>query len=280
MNSTKHNLTLYMALAALGFLLWSLAAYQPAQIAFLSTSVSALAVLILSPWLGGLKQTFTMPKLKLRLLRALVIACSGFLSFIAFMNMDLATAYAIIFIAPLIAKILSVVLLGEQIRLRSWLISALGLMGVLIVLRPGMIPLSIGSMAALALAVFFALGYVMGRKIGAENQTMLSLSLFQYGFMALGTAVPALQNFEPMTMPEYATIILSGLAAVTGSITVGTAFNKAPSASIAPIHYTQMMWGVLFGALLFGEFPDIWTIIGGAVVMVAGLLLIRFTRPV
>lgn len=275
-----------MALAFTGFSLWAfndffkrtLRAYPVDHIAFLSMTMAVVLLLLLSPWLGGLRQTFTMPKLKLRIMRGVVLAIPTFLSYIVFANLDLATAYSIIFAAPILAKILSVFLLGEDIRMRSWLISALGFVGVLIVLRPGMVPLNVGTVSAIFLATFFALGYLMGRVIGPENQTLVSLSLFQFFIVAVGAAFTAVPTFAPLPLYVYVMCFAIGAISVVGSLIVSSAFAHAPSAQIAPIHYSQMVWGIILGAAFFGEYPDIWTLVGGGLVVLAGLLLIFCTR--
>lgn len=190
------------------------------------------------------------------------------------------TAYAIIFIAPLLSKILSVFLMGERIRMRSWLITSLGFAGVLIVLRPGLIPLNTGSLAAIGCAFFFSLGFTLSRYIGQENQTILSLGLFQYLFVMAGTAYPAFVQFQDLSFDigDFLPLSLVGSMAVIGSLSVSYGYANAPSAVIAPIHYTQIVFGTLWGMILFAEFPDFWTIAGSGVIVLAGLLLIRYSR--
>ena len=238
----------------------------------------------LSPYLGGFKETFTRPQLKLRLLRGVLLACSGLCSFYAFTYLDLAKAYAIIFAAPILVKIFSVFITKENIRLRSWAITMLGFIGVLIVVRLGIIPIDIGSAAALALAVFFSLGYVLSRYIEDKNQTMLSMALFQNAFLTIATAWPAYEVYQtiPIEFSLFAMMVLCFMSAmaICGSVLVAKSFSTAPTQIIAPIHYIQMIWGILLSALLFHEYPDGWTILGGGVICIAGLLLIRFSRPV
>lgn len=200
------NYVLPMAMAFAGFTMWTVSDaiirylndYPITLITFLGSAMALVFTCFFAPWIGGFKKTFTDPKLGLRMLRGLFLTISGFLSYIAFSNLELPTAYAFIFVAPFIAKIFSIFLTGENIRPRSWAITALGFLGVLIVLRPGMVPISIGSMAALGLSVMFAAGYVLGRYIGPENQTLMSMALFQYLFLTIATAYPAYQEFVNM----------------------------------------------------------------------------------
>ncbi len=281
-----------MLMALAGFSLWTvsdaavryLKDYPTIFVACIGSCLSVVLLCLCARFLGGFRETLTRPQLKLRLLRGVLLSGSGVCSFYVFANLDLATAYAIIFVAPLLAKILSVFITGENIRPRSWAITLLGFAGVLIVIRPGMIPINAGTAAALILSLFFALGYVMSRYIEDKNQTLLSMAFFQYLFVSCATAIPAYWEYQSMEIVlsayDYVAFLVISLAAISGSILVAKAFSVAPTQVIAPIHYVQIIWGVLLSALLFHEMPDVYTIVGGAVITLAGLLLIKFSRPI
>lgn len=277
-----------IALALAGFFLWSCgdAAIRslqalPLPVVVLSYASSAVVwMTLLSRQLGGFSETFRRPKLKLRILRGVILMGSNTLAIVAFTNLDMATAYALIFLAPFMTKIVSYFLTGEKASIPSLLLSAVAFAGVLIILRPGEIPLNIGSMAAMGLTVFFALGYIMGRFIGPENQTPLSMILFQYALLTLGSLPFAAPHFSSISLgfPEIFSIILAGFTAVVGTICASTAFAHAPASVVAPLHYSQMIWGVLFGLVFFGEWPDFYTLLGASIIIGAGLLLIQYSR--
>lgn len=289
--AASRSLFVHMACAFMGFTLWTmgdaviryLRDYPPVQMAFLAAISSLLFLAVLSPFLGGVRPTFQKPRLKLQILRGFFLAIGTFFSFVTFANLDLAKAYTIIFISPFLVKILSVVLTGEKISPRSWLVTLTGFLGVLIVLRPGFVPLGLGAAAACALALFFSLGHIMVRYIGSENQTPLSMALFKYMFLLAGCAYPALAHFVPMKPFDFFFIAFMGFESAVGTVLVSHALAKAPAAYIAPIHYTQILWGMVWGALFFHEYPDHWTLAGGAVIVASGLLLVylgRRARPV
>jgi drug/metabolite transporter (DMT)-like permease len=274
-----------MLMAFAGFTVWAwsdaiihyLQTYPVVVVAFLSDGFGMLFLCLLAPWLGGFSETFHRPQLRLRIVRGLILCLCGFLSFIAFSELELTKAYAIIFLIPLMSKIVSVLLTGEKITPAAWAISCVGFAGVMIVLRPGWVPLDLGTIAALGVTGLFALGYVLSRYIGEQNQTLLSLALFQHVFVTVALAVPAWNAVQDITVTPMLIFLtaLVGLASIVGSIWVAKAYSNAPTAYIAPIHYTQIIWGALFGALLFSEYPDIWTGVGAAVIIAAGLMLIR-----
>ena len=153
-----------MIMAFCGFSLWTvgdsciryLQNYPPVQIGFIASIYSVVLLLAFSPMLGGIGETFRKPKLGWQLGRGVVLAISGILSFYTFANLELPTAYAIVFVTPFLSKILSVWLTGEKVRPACWVTSAIAFAGVLVVIRPGMVPLELGVLAALGLGVFFA----------------------------------------------------------------------------------------------------------------------------
>lgn len=272
----------------IGFSMWSfsdsvirlLKEYPATHVAFIAGIGSFSSIILLSHWLGGFRDTFYLPKLGLRFFRGVVLMVSNFMAFITFAHMEMAPAYAIIFIIPVAAKILSVLLTKETISARSWVISLIGFLGVLIVVRPGMVPFGIGAMAALALVFFFAVGQVMTRWIGKENQTLMSMSIFQYSLVTILLGIWIFARGETITMD--ATDIMFGLSigvlSVFGAILVSNAYACHPAAYIAPVQYSQILWGIALGALLFGEYPDVWTLVGAGVIITSGLLLLRSSK--
>lgn len=279
-------ITRAMLLAFTGFSFWAMSdalvrflrEYPVQHTAFITSLTVVALLLLLSPWLGGVKETITKPKLKLRLVRGLLLGVSNILSFITFTHLELATAYALIFIIPLTSKVLSVWWTGEKIPPRAWAISALGFIGVLIVMRPGLIPLNIGVFAALGLVMFFSSGHVLARVIGKENQTLLSLSLFQYCVVSMVMSFLAFPEILNMPISAVLTAMAIAVFAVIGSLCASNAFAIAPTAYVAPVHYTQMLWGIGLGAAVFGEYPDFWTLLGAGIIIASGLMLLKYGR--
>ena len=294
MNTIKTPYAKEMFMAFAGFSLFSIAdtfirslnEYPTLVVICLAYSMTTLFLLLLSPFLGGLRNTLTQPQLKLRFLRGIVLACCYFLVYVALSNLDLTTTYALIFAGPFIAKILSIVINGENIRLRSWIITGFGFIGVLIVLRPGMVPMNIGALAAIGAAFFFGLGFVLTRYIRPENQTLLSMALFQYAIIAVCCAIPGWYTYQAMPpelnlgVQQWLSFLCINITGISGTILVSKAYGDAPTQIVAPIHYIQILWGALFSALFFSEYPDEWTIVGAVIIVFSGIALIKFSRPV
>lgn len=210
MKAVLENPTLKaMMMAFIGFTLWAwgdaiikyVGSHSPIMIAFFASIGSVGALCVLAPKLGGWHDTWHKPKLRLRMFRGALLMITGVMSIIGFSNLELTKAYAIVFCIPLLSKILSVFILKEKIRLQSWIISLTGLSGVFVVLRPGLVEVDGPSLALLCGAIFFAVGYILTRYIGEENQTPLSMSLFQYSFTLLVMGPAAFLFFDPLSVP-------------------------------------------------------------------------------
>ena len=254
--------------------------YSPFQLAFTSIFFGLLMQLAFSSRMGGLRRTFSMPKQKWQWFRAVILGVSSFCSFLIFSNLELTTGYAVLFTSPFWAKIFSGLIMKEQIPPRIWLITLCGFIGVLVALRPGSIPMNVGTVAALVGVIFFALSFILTRYIGEENQTLLSYNVYVDILTTLALAAPAWHFFQPMPLGHLALNAGIGVIGFTGTILVSQAFARAPAAFVAPVHYSQIIWGVIFGALLFGEYPDFYTVVGILIISLAGLALIFTSRRV
>ena len=139
-------------------------------------------------------------------LRTIATTLTGISAFYAFSKLPLAQVYAILFAAPLLITILSIPILGEQVRLRRWVAVLIGLCGVLVVLRPGAEPLTLGHLAALVAAVGGALASIIVRKIGKDERSVVLLIYpMMTNFMIMGAALPFV--YQPMPMEHLGGIV-------------------------------------------------------------------------
>lgn len=273
-------------MAFLGFTVWTLGdtairylrAYPVEQIIFLPSLYTLFFIACFSSRLGGLRATLQKPKQGLQWLRGVMGAASMLATFYAFMHLEMVDTFAIIFLSPIVAKIFSVVLNKERISTKSWIISIIGFMGVLLVLRPGHSAITAGEIAALCIPATFALSFVLARTIGNENMTPISTIFYMNVLIVAATLVPTFQNFVPMTSMDLSIALFITLTGIIGTYLVTRSYAAAPAAYIAPIQYTQIVWAVIWSALFFKEYPDVWTIAGTGVIVMAGLGLIWQSR--
>jgi S-adenosylmethionine uptake transporter len=205
--------------------------------------------------------------------RTVAGSITGAAAFYAFSVLPLAQVYAFIFAAPLLITVLSIPILGETVGVHRWAAVVLGLIGVLIVLRPGAEPLTLGHMAGLTAAAGSATVSVITRKIGKEERAaVLMLYPMMANFILMGLLQPFV--YQPMPVEHLGLLAIMSLLGFCGGLCIIAAYRAADAAMIAPMQYSQIIWGAGFGFLVFSEVPDSFTWIGAAVIITAGLYVV------
>lgn len=208
------------------------------------------------------------------LIRSISAVIAAVSAFFAFSLLPLAQVYAVLFATPLSITILSVPLLGEKVGLRRAVAVVVGLVGVLVVLRPGSTELGLGHAAALAAAVAGALNAIVARKIGNDERAVLMvLYPMLTSFLLMGAALPFV--YRPMPLADFGALAVVAVLVLLAMSCMVTAYRRADAAIVAPMQYSQILWAALFGALLFDEYPDAMTYIGTAIVTASGLYILR-----
>ncbi|WP_432448254.1 DMT family transporter [Aliiroseovarius marinus] len=206
-----------------------------------------------------------------------VIAMST--AFYAFTVLPLAEVYALLFATPLLITAMSAMLLGEPVRGQRWAAVIIGLIGVLIVLRPGVTVITFGHICALIAAFCSALGSIIMRKIGGEERTaVMILYPMLSSILAMGITLPFV--YVPMQITDLGLAASVGVMSVFAQMMIIAAYRAAPAAVVAPTQYSQILWAAAFGALFFGELPDMWVGVGAAVIIASGVFIVwRESRP-
>jgi drug/metabolite transporter (DMT)-like permease len=229
-------------------------------------------VVLVSLRRGGLSRLRTQ-RLRLHVLRGLLGVGGGLLAFYAYSQLPLADAYAIIFTTPLMITALSLPLLGEPVGWRRWSAVAVGFAGVLIMLRPGVAPIGVGALAALGGACLSALSILMVRRLGTTESTA---SIALYSNLTVVLIAGALQPFGgivPVAL-DLCLMAAAGLIGGTALLVLIEAYRRAPAALVAPFQYSQMIWAILLGFLVWGDTPEAAKLFGAAVVAASGLFIL------
>jgi len=193
--------------------------------------------------------------------------------FYAFSVLPLAQVYAILFAAPLLITILSIPILGEEVRLRRWIAVLVGLCGVLVVLRPGAQALTLGHLAALMGAIGGALASIIVRKIGKDERSVVLLIYpMMAHFVLMGIALPFV--YEPMPIEHMGGLAIMSILALIASTLVIGAYKEGEAVIVAPMQYSQIIWASIFGLLLFDEKMDVGTMIGAIIIIASGLYIV------
>ncbi len=189
----------------------------------------------------------------------------------AFTHLSMAEAFALIFLLPSFVTIMSVIFLKEKVGYRRWAAVVIGFIGVMVVLRPGFRELSIGHLGAVFGGLSGAISIVIFRAMGPKEK---NISL--YGAGVLGTLAVcgalAIPGFQAPTAMQWVWLAGYGLLAALASILVMYAATHIPASMIGPIQYSQMLWAVAFGYLVFGDGIDAWMLLGIVLIIGSGML--------
>ncbi len=207
-------------------------------------------------------------------LRALATIIATYCFISAFRMMPLAEAYAITFSAPIFMTFFAILFLKEKSTFHRWFSLFLGFTGVLIMFRPGPPEANPGSLIALTGGVFHAVAQLFTRKLSQEDSlSLIIISFTLLTFILTSIAMPFYcQAYSIKIMISFSAIGFLGCAA---QYVMSKALQLAPVASIAPFDYAALLWGLLFDALIWHSFPDVFMCSGVTLVIIAGLFLIR-----
>jgi S-adenosylmethionine uptake transporter len=246
--------------------------YSPIQIIFFGGlfSFPLLTVLMMRDRTDGNLRPRHPWWLMIRSVAGIATAVAGFY---AFTVLPMAQTYAILFAGPLLVTILAIPMLGEKVGLRRGLAVVAGLIGVLIVLRPGGAALSLGHLAALSAAVTGALASVVVRKIGGEERpVVMQLYPMLLNVIAMGCALPWV--YKPLPAEHLGLLaVFSALGFIATAILI-SAYRAGEAVIVAPMQYSQIIWAVIYGAVFFNERPDLWTGVGSAVIIASGVYIV------
>jgi len=213
---------------------------------------------------------FRMNRPWLVFLRAFTGIMGGLMAVTAFTTLPFAQAYAVLFLMPLFATMLSIPILGERVGWRRWAAVGIGFCGVLLVVKPGFNALHFGHLAAALGAVFAATSMIVLRMLGPTEKRISLLAVLYICAIVVNGAL-MLTDFRPITQMDVILIIFGGIAGGFGQIAMLSATRLAPPDRVAPAQYSQIIWAVILGALFFNEFPDGIAAVGMGLVVLSGL---------
>lgn len=214
-----------------------------------------------------------------QVLRGALVAASATLFIAAVHFVPLADAVAVTFVAPFIVTVLGALLLREPVGPRRWTAVAIGFAGALIVIRPGMGVFHPAMLLVLLAAAFFAFRQVLSRMVSADSTETTIVYTALIGSLILTVPLPFVWQ-SPTTFQEVALLVGMGLLAAVGEILVIRALETTEAVVLAPVHYSMLIWGTIYGFLVFGDFPDAWTWVGALIIVASGAYTLYRERVV
>jgi S-adenosylmethionine uptake transporter len=214
----------------------------------------------------------------LQIARGVLAASSATTFVIAISYVPLADAMAVTFVAPFIVTVLGALILREPVGLRRWTAVTIGFIGALIVIRPGLGVIHPAVMLVLLAALMFALRQVLSRVLSGTDQIATTVAYTALaGSLVLTVPLPFFWQW-PATGLEIALLASIAILAALGELLVIKALEVAQAVVIAPVHYSILIWGTMYGYLVFGQLPDLWTWIGALIIVTTGIYTLNRER--
>jgi drug/metabolite transporter (DMT)-like permease len=230
-------------------------------------------ILVILPWFmkSGLEPLKT-SKAGLLLLRAFINTLAMMLFFWALAITPIMTTTALAFTSPIMASVMAIFFFGERLGPRRIGAIVVGCIGVLIILRPGLIPLEIGPMLILVSCFLWAVT-VLVVKIISRTESSVTITAYMTIMMAPMTFAFAYPFWETPSMEQILWLVLGGTLGSIGHLTMTQALKEADTSTVMPLDFLKLVWSALFSYALFLTIPDFWTQVGGVVICAASAYL-------
>ena len=266
--------------------------YALHQVVLIRSAIGLVIIVVcIAPFTAGWGIART-KKLPLHILRGLCVVFANMTFFLGLAAMPLADAVAIFFISPIVITLASVLFLGESVGPRRWAAILVGFLGVLVMMRPGTQAFQLASVLPLAAAFFYAAIHVLTRKMGGtENAATMAfyiqimfIIVSLIFFVAVGDgrfgdhpdpSIAFLLREWVWPLPaDYPVFAVIGLGIAVAGYLISQAYRVSEASFVAPFEYLALPMSVVWGMVVFDEFPDAWDYFGMALILGAGLFMI------
>ncbi len=206
----------------------------------------------------------------LQIFRGIVLVASSLLYFKALAYLPIAEASAITFLAPLLMTAMSAYFLRERVRTSAWIALGAGFVGVLFIVRPGGAVFSPAALLALATALCFATYQLLTRRLAGVDSTLATLFIGALGGTVVVSFLLPLYWSLPQSPLHALLFVALGVFGAGGHFVLIRAFEYAPPSVLAPFVYAQLATLLVLGYAVFGDFPDGWSLVGMAIIVLSG----------
>lgn len=249
---------------------------HPVQIVWFRQLGLFLGVLVLIGVQGRSVLSSANPKLQIG--RGVLAACSATLFIIGVGYVPLADAVAITFVAPFMVTVMGALILREPVGIRRWSAVVIGFLGTLIVIRPGIGVIHPAALLLIVAASAFALRQVLSRILAGSDRTRTTVAytaIVSWGLLTL--PLPFVWQ-TPSSALEFGLLLAMAVLAAFAEVLVIMALDAAQAVVVAPVQYSLLIWGTIYGFVVFGQLPDGWTWLGAAIIVATGLYTLKRER--
>ena len=273
MQSNKYLYVVFLATSATMF-----GALMASSVKFLTTDLHPIIIcfyrclmglIFITPWM--IKNNFKSLKsnnLKLQISRSIINVFSMICWFSAIGLMHFEKAAALGFSTPLFTTILAIILLKEKIRFHRTAALIIGFIGIILIIRPGLVPLEIGAVLLLLSAFTFSFVLIIVKKLSSidESQTIIFYHLL---FSTPIFFILSLFYWQNINLNQLLIFAFMGATGLLSHWCLAQAFKLSDTTFVMPLQFTKLIWASLIGLFIFSEQPDLWTWFGAIVIFIS-----------
>ncbi len=252
--------------------------YPIIDILFWQAVCGLIVLLILTPFIGGVRALIDRENMKYQAGRGVLIAMNTVCSLLAISAVPIMDAYTIFFLTPFVTCAMGAIIFREHIGVFRLMSIAAGFIGALVAFRPGFEALHPAYGYALACVFIFSASNMVARKIG-KTQHLAAFAFWPFVILAVALLIYTGGVLPPIyDLTFFLWVGLAGIVYGLASLTVAYAFTLAPAPVIAPYQYVQIVFALGFGYFVFGNMPDAYKVTGAFIIIGAGLVLFARER--
>ena len=211
---------------------------------------------------------------KLQFYRGLTLFFANICFFYSISIISMAKALTLAFVAPLITTSLSPIFLGEKVGIRRWSAVIIGFIGILVVIRPGLIEFNLASLAAVGTGCFYGIYLIITRKLHSTDSPLLTLLLTGLVGAIIGSFIVPVVWINPNAI-QWSWLLLMGLFACLGHILLIYSLKYDDASKLAPFGYIEIVPNIILGYYFFNDFLDFWSFLGLFIIICSGIYVIR-----
>ncbi len=251
--------------------------YSPFQITMMRYWGFAAFALFLVMRQAPLRQALTSKVPAWQVLRGMLLMADIWFFALALRTVPLGELQAITVVYPLLVTLFAIPILGEKVGVFRFVAVGVGFLGALVIVRPGGLPLDWGVLFALMSASLYAMYIVITRKVSRHDTAATSMAYTAVIGLVLSAAVGVF-FWQPMGWVDFALVVVIMVTTCAGHGVMVYALSMAPASVVQPFNYFSLPWAIVLSAVVFGHWIDAISLIGAAIIVAAGLVVMARER--